>query len=99
MSQIALSRADGAYRILIRGRFTLASNPEVRAAYQRVPTNQPITVDLSDTDYLDSAGLGMLVRLREHAGSGKSAITLTGVKPAIRTVLDIAHFDRLFTIV
>lgn len=99
MSQIALSRADGAYQILIRGRFTLASNAEFRAAYQRVPTNQPITVDLSHTDYVDSAGLGMLVRLREYAGSGKTAITLTGVKPAIRTILDVANFDRLFTIV
>lgn len=99
MSQIALSSDNGAYKIVIAGKFTFDRNTEFRVAYKQVPANHPITVDLSRTDYMDSAGLGMLVRLREHAGSGRTAITLAGANPTIRNILDVANFDRLFTIV
>ena len=53
-------------------------------------------VDLSGADYMDSAGLGMLLRLREYAGGDKADITVTGSNSTIRTILDVANFGLLF---
>ncbi|MCB1790121.1 MAG: STAS domain-containing protein [Gammaproteobacteria bacterium] len=96
MSNITLSSRNGDHVIVIKGQFTFDSNQAFRNAYKSIPPSQPITVDLSSTDYLDSAGLGMLVRLREYAGN---AVTLRGPNPTVRNILEIANFGRIFTIV
>lgn len=55
-------------------------------------------VDLRDTSYMDSAALGMLLQLREHAGNSKGAVRLRNAQPTIRDILSVAHFEQLFTI-
>ena len=47
---------------------------------------------------MDSAALGMLLQLREHAGNNKSAVRLRNAQPTIKDILAVAHFDQLFTI-
>ncbi|MEL6185454.1 MAG: STAS domain-containing protein [Myxococcota bacterium] len=57
-------------------------------------------VDLTGIDYIDSAGLGMILQLKEHAttrGGKLSVIALTG--GPVRHVLELAHFDQLVEIV
>ena len=53
-------------------------------------------VDLSETEYLDSSALGMLLLLREHAGGEASDIEIIEASPAVRKILDVANFSRLF---
>ena len=55
-------------------------------------------LDLRGTTYIDSAALGMLLQLREHAGGKRQAVRLANAQPVIRDILTVANFDRLFTI-
>lgn len=60
--------------------------------------NSQVVIDLSKLDYIDSAGLGILLSLREGAvGSGKR-ISIAGAANSVREILDIACFGSLFDI-
>jgi anti-anti-sigma factor len=98
MAQVSISDKDGRTTIRIHGDFVFALNREFRDVYQALPPDRPVTVDLSGAAYIDSAGLGMLVRLREHQGGEKRSVTLRGANPTIRNILDVANFGQLFVI-
>ncbi|WP_018873522.1 STAS domain-containing protein [Thioalkalivibrio sp. ALJ16] len=86
-------------RIRVRGRFDFEQHQAFRAAYRATAgTGVRYIVDLSQTEYMDSSALGMLLLLREHAGGEFSDITISGASEGVRKVLDIANFGRLFRI-
>jgi len=87
--------------ISISGRFDFGIHREFRNAYEKADVKAAIPkfiVDLAGTEYMDSSALGMLLLLREHAGGDRSDVTIINCRPVIREILDIANFDKLFTI-
>lgn len=85
--------------ISISDRFDFSSHKEFRAAYSNSSgDNSHYVVDLSATEYIDSSALGMLLLLREHAGSEKSKIILRGASNEVRDILEVSNFDKLFTL-
>ena len=57
-----------------------------------------VAVDLSALDYMDSAGLGMLLTLRDHAERAGADVVLRRPRSEVRELLDLACFGTLFTI-
>ena len=57
-----------------------------------------VVVDLSCVDYLDSAGVGVLVGLFKNARSRGGRARFCGLTPGVRTVLEIIQLDRIFEI-
>lgn len=57
-----------------------------------------ITLDLSGLEYMDSAGLGMLLTLRDRAEQNNQEIRLRNPSPEVGELLTLACFDTLFTI-
>jgi len=98
MQRVSVTREDRNATIAIHGDFVFDVNREFREAYQQLPERTRITVDLSRTNYMDSAGLGMLIQMREHAGDANADIRLTGINETLRTILNVANFGRLFKI-
>lgn len=98
MPSITLDDRRDTPRICVNGAFVFDVNREFRSAYSRLTEGRPVEIDLSRADYIDSAGLGMLVRLREHAGNRNDSVTIIGANPTVRTILDVANFGRLFAI-
>jgi len=85
--------------IKINGRFDFSLHNDFRKSYKDVVLSSgQYSVDLSGTDYLDSSALGMLLLLKEHAESQSSDVMLTGFNDEIREILNIASFDKLFTL-
>ncbi len=85
--------------ITLTGRFDFNAHRPFRDAY--TPHKEPGTrfvIDFGQIEYLDSAALGCLLLLREHAGGDPSRIRLTNCKPTIAKVLEIANFQKLVTI-
>ncbi|MGE5465806.1 MAG: STAS domain-containing protein, partial [Ignavibacteria bacterium] len=64
---------------------------------QRRPEGR-ILVDFANTDYLDSAALGMLLILRDRARRYGRSVVLASASGAVRDVLNIANFSKLFDI-
>lgn len=88
-------------RITIAGRFDSSVYMDFKQAYTPLMENaaiQTLEVDLSGVDYLDSAALGMLVQLNEHAKNAKKSVTLVSVPGRVSDILKTASADKLFTI-
>jgi anti-anti-sigma factor len=56
------------------------------------------TLDLRNLQYLDSAGLGALVKLLRGVKPLGGSIQLRHLQPPVREVLDLTHLDRVFSI-
>ncbi|MCG5500324.1 STAS domain-containing protein [Ectothiorhodospira lacustris] len=83
--------------INIEGRFDFSEHRPFRDAYRDIaPGSVRFLVDLSRADYLDSSALGMLLLLREHAGTDAGRVTIRGCTEDVLRILRIANFDRLF---
>lgn len=88
---------DGTMTIRIRDRFDFKIHGDLRRAYEEQPCERYV-VDLSETEYMDSAALGMLLQLREFAGGRPDSVVIRNAAPTIRKVLEVANFDRLMQI-
>lgn len=99
--QIKETLNDGQARLVLDGRFDFHSHRDFRAAYERLLDDaqvREIEVNFSAVDYLDSSALGMLLLLREKAEGAGKKVVLSGLQGTVKQVLDIANFDKLFTI-
>jgi anti-anti-sigma factor len=87
--------------ISLSGRFDFNAHREFRdAADQAIAMTdaREIQIDLAGVDYLDSSALGMLLMLRDKAkGVGKS-VTLANCRGAVKQVIEIANFSKLFPV-
>lgn len=91
---------DGPKHIIkIQGRFNFSMHLEFRDAYCNVTDSGKIFVlDFSDVSYLDSAALGMILLLREHAQKNAGSVEICRVNDDVKRVLVIANFDSLFPV-
>lgn len=56
----------------------------------------PIVIDCTHLDYIASAGLRLLLRLRKAASANKQTVTLVSPNDSIKEVLSVTHFDKMF---
>jgi anti-anti-sigma factor len=94
------SNKDGnTVTISISGRFDFSSHKDFRETYSGTDgALSQYVVDMSSTEYIDSSALGMLLLLREHAGSEASRITIRGARNEVKDILVVSNFDKLFTL-
>lgn len=92
---------DNVARIIMSGRFDFQIHRDFKDAYSKLFDNravQHIEIEMSKLDYLDSSALGMLMLLSERAKSANKVITLVNPSGVVSQVLEMANFNRLFTI-
>lgn len=85
--------------IKIDGRFDFSTHQAFRDAYEHGDQDiKGYVVDLSDTTYLDSSALGMLLLLRDYAGGDRATISIENCNSDVRRILAISNFEQLFAI-
>lgn len=87
--------------IVMKGRFDFQIHREFKDAYTRLFENagvKLIEIEMSQLDYLDSSALGMLMLLNERAKAVNKSIALVNPSDVVNQVLEVANFNRLFTI-
>lgn len=88
--------------ITVNGRFDFSIHRDFRASYEQILNTDGVhelDVDMKNVDYVDSSALGMLLLLREKALAKNIQMKLLGTQSAVRQVLEVANFGRLFNIV
>jgi anti-sigma B factor antagonist len=70
---------------------------QARAAMTAAQKN--IEIDLSQTMFMDSTGLGTLISLHKTTCSRNGAVRLLNPSPNVQQVLDLTRMHRLFEIV
>lgn len=84
--------------IQINERFDRWSTQAFRKAYRRTIPSYAYVIDMSQVPMMDSAGLGLLLKLREYAGDSEADITLRNCSETVRKILYLAHFQNFFRI-
>jgi anti-anti-sigma factor len=84
--------------IRISGRFDFSCHAEFKQAYTGGSGCTSFVVDMGQVTYMDSAALGMLLLLRDHATSKGATVAISNCKGQPSEVLKIANFDKLFKI-
>jgi len=96
--QVQLLENGALVKISPTGRFDFHAHREFRDAYQAKSAGAQYLIDLRGTDYMDSSALGMLLLLREHAGGDKAKIRIVNARAEIRSILNVANFEKMFVI-
>jgi anti-anti-sigma factor len=90
---------DGAAVIRVPARFDFRRIGDFHGAVDKVFEQRladEIVIDLSDTEYLDSAALGMLLVLRDRARGERAGVVLASARGTVSNVLSAANFAKLF---
>jgi anti-sigma B factor antagonist len=69
----------------------------VRSSLQAGQRN--IEIDLSETRFVDSCGLGALVALHKTACNRKGTVRLLHPQPSVKQILDLTRMNKIFEIV
>lgn len=96
---IKLDSESGELTIRVSGGFDFSVHQAFRKASELdEATVKSIVIDLRTTDYIDSSALGMLLIMREKVNNDKRAIKIVNVRPEVKKILQIANFDKIFTL-
>lgn len=57
-----------------------------------------LAIDMTELDYISSAGLRILLKLAKQIQRRKGKVVLFGLRPNVREVFSISAFDRIFSI-
>ncbi len=74
-----------------------AFRDEVRGAL--TDEHQKIEIDLSDTTFVDSSGLGALISLLKSMNNRGGQVRLLSPTPPVEQILELTRMHRLFEVV
>jgi anti-anti-sigma factor len=86
--------------VRLSGSFDLVNREKLQSLLKPLASSAFAVVDLSDADYMDSGGLTELLRIRDkRKAAGLSPAHLVVPQGgSVARILDIAGFDRIFTL-
>lgn len=94
-----ISAEGDSVSIAIEGRFDFSSHRDFRSAYEsHGDAVKNYTIDMSDTAYLDSSALGMLLLLRDFASNNSATIKIINCTDDVKKIFSISNFEQLFDI-
>ena len=67
-----------------------------REALRLAGDSRNVVMDLSGIDFVDSAGVGVLVGLFKHARARGGRARFCGLTPGVRSTLELIQLDRIF---
>ncbi|MDF3820295.1 STAS domain-containing protein [Leptospira sp. 96542] len=86
--------------IEIAGKFDIESTEEFESIFAKlVEPNPPVVaIDMNRLDYIDSSGIGSLIKSLNVLKNKKGKLILVGMKPMIQNVFKLAKLDMFFEI-
>ena len=85
--------------ISIDERFDFSLHQCFRDSYSGITTQDlTYTLDLSQTDYMDSSALGMILLLKDHVQLYAGQLVISRPSETVKQILEIAQFHRLMRI-
>ena len=99
--QIGREQEGDAVVVAVRGDLDLDGGEDLRAALRAAIDEEPgrrIVVDLEGVDFMDSAGLGVLLGGRERARNGDGDLVVVATGRSVLRVLTLTGLDRVFEI-
>ena len=100
MARLHLStrRYDGTVTVTVAGELDVAAAPGLKSYLHKILAADPgrIIINLSRVSFIDAAGLGALVALRNRAEQQHTALLLADVPAAMSRVMKLLRLDGQF---
>lgn len=94
-----MTTGDGEVVVVVRGEIDLITAPVLwESLVNAILDTKRLVVDLRETEFIDSTGLGVLVRALKRMRHGGGDLVLRAPRPNARKVLSITCLDRVMTI-
>lgn len=87
--------------IAVRGELDIGTAPALRSALMEAIEERPgarIVADLEGLDFVDSAGLGILIGGRKRAQAGDGDLVLVSTGRNVTKILDLTGLMRVFEV-
>ena len=95
--EIKKTTEDAKTVIAVTGRVDTTTAPELEAGL-RLAGSETLTLDLSGVPYMSSAGLRCLLAAQKKMMAGGGTMTVVGIQPAVKEVLDITGLSGILTL-
>jgi anti-anti-sigma factor len=93
--RVATRHEGGGVVVALSGALDLAGERELEAAIDAArEAGGPLTIDLSDLEFIDSSGLRVLVKLHNRAASGGFPYRLIPGPPQVHRTFALCGLDR-----
>ncbi|MEH6345347.1 MAG: STAS domain-containing protein [Bermanella sp.] len=100
MAKICVELDQARLTVFIVGRFDYDIVDDFRDSYTSLfDSDVNISLDLSQTDHIDSSALGMILNMKSHLKKEDQAIEIKNCKPNLMKLFSMAHFERKFKFV
>ncbi len=98
--EIKLNSAGKVKIIEVIGKFDIENTEEFEVVFNKQIESKPsiLAIDLNKLDYIDSSGIGCLIKSLNNIKNQKGSLILVGLKPMILNVFKLAKLDLFFQI-
>ena len=80
-------------------KFDFSKVEDFRNAYDKIDDDvSHIAVDLSQTEYMDSSALGILLNMQKSLANKELSYSIENARPQVAKILKISRFDKKFDI-
>jgi anti-sigma B factor antagonist len=87
---------EGVCVVVVRGELDIATSPQFRELLSDAAREnaQPLVVDLTGCDFIDSTGLAALLHGAKPAQNGVSGVAIVSAGGAVRRMLELTAIDK-----
>lgn len=91
--------ANDEFNVALKGQFTYADNQKFKAIIDSMQKGgiRQINLNFAQVDFIDSAGLGMMLLLRDLCQNRHIPISIQSAGGQVERIFMISKFDQLFT--
>lgn len=95
--EYSISQGQDVITVFLNGEMTLSDEDNFRQLSGEAikMDGAKCIIDLSNLEFLDSAGLGLLLVMKELCAESDKAVTLKVGDSQVREILEISEFDTL----
>lgn len=91
-------QADGSTVLRVGGEIDLSVTDElVGVAQTCLQESRALDLDLGDVTFIDSSGLGVLVRLKKEADAQSKAFRLVNTSVSVQRLLEVTGLGHVFS--
>lgn len=98
--QYETSERPGVIEVTLHGRITYSDHPSFRNVMAQIKESgaTQLVFDLADVEFIDSAGLGMLLMVRDTAAQKRAEVVLRRSRGQVQRIFASSKFETLFTV-
>ncbi|MFW5733771.1 MAG: STAS domain-containing protein [Oceanidesulfovibrio sp.] len=100
MLDFTMEKRGSHFVLKARGRMDNKTSPEFATKFEQIleAGEKHIVVDLSDLEYISSAGLRALLNAGMHLRSMEGQLSICCLEGMVKDVLDVAGFGQMFPV-